>query len=107
MTSDSSSDWVLPGKETTLNPEGDTAPTSARIGAQHQVSLVTQGLLAVGQRFRNGLPSLLHRMGVAGGQGHMTLTPPTVLISESVKDTRTSKSNIIIVSNQSHILHTA
>ena len=58
----------------------------------------------------NAPPSVLHRMGVADGQGHMTLTPRTVLISESVKDTRTSKSNNynyhIIMSNQSHVLHT-
>ena len=72
ITSDSSPDFDLLGKEATPDPEGDTAAISAGLRAQHQVSLVAQGLLAVGQRFRNAPPSLLHRMGVAGGQGHMT-----------------------------------
>ena len=70
ITSDDSSDCDLLGREATPDPEGDTAAISAGLGARHQVSLVTQGLLAVGQRFRNAPPSLLRRMGVAGGQGH-------------------------------------
>ena len=95
ITSDSSPDCDLLEREATPDPEGDTAATSARLGPQHQVSLVTQGLLAVGQRFRNAPPNLLRRMGVAGGQDQMTRATPTTLVSESVKDTRTSKSNFI------------
>ena len=52
-------------------------------GSQQQVSLVTQGLMAVGQRFRNAPPTLLRRMGVVSGgrgQNHVTQTPSPVTI---------------------------
>ena len=73
-------------------------------GSQQQVSLVTQGLMAVGQRFRSAPPTLLRRMGVVSGgrgQNHVTQTPPPELqynISDSIKYKRKlSKSSFIVL----------
>ena len=66
-------------------------------GAQQQVSLVTQGLMAVGQRFRNAPPTLLRRMGVVSGgrgQNHVTQTPPPELLQNDISDSIKYKRNV-------------
>ena len=74
-------------------------------GAQQQVSVVTQGLMAVGQRFRNAQPTLLRRMGVVSGgrgQNNVTQTPPPELLQNDISDSikykrKVSKSSFIVL----------
>ena len=73
-------------------------------GSQQQVSVVTQGLMAVGQRFRNAPPTLLRRMGVVSGRGqnHVTQTPPPELLQNDISDSikykrKVSKSSFIVL----------
>ena len=83
----------------TVETNGASPPSSSFSSSQpEQGSLVTNRLLAVGQRFRNAPPSLLRRMGVVGGsQHHMTQAlPPVVQHSDDViNEKRKSNSNFI------------
>ena len=84
-------------EETTTN---GVSPPSSSSSQPQQGSLMTNRLLAVGQRFRNAPPSLLRRMGVVGGQHHMTQAPPPVLqhSDDSVNESARRKSNSNFIS---------
>ena len=94
------------GTEATGGGREDTgtngaSPPSFSSSQLQQGSLVTNRLLAVGQRFRNAPPSLLRRMGVVGGgQHHMTQAPPPVLqhSDDSVNESARRKSNSNFIS---------
>ena len=90
------------GREDTGTVETNGAsPPSFSSSQPQQGSLVTNRLLAVGQRFRNAPPSLLRRIGVVGGgQYHMTQAPPPVLqlSDDSVNESARRKSNSNFIS---------
>ena len=91
------------GEDTgTVETNGASPPSSSSSSSQpQQGSLMTNRLLAVGQRFRNAPPSLLRRIGVVGGgQHHMTQAPPPVLqhSDDSVNESARRKSNSNFIS---------
>jgi hypothetical protein len=98
IPSDGGPDIGGTGDSATVEETITTAPPSSQ---PQQGSLVTNRLLAVGQRFRNAPPSLLRRMGVVSGgsgQHHVTQAPPPILQHNHVaneSERRKSNSNFI------------